>query len=90
MRNKIKHTIAAPTGTIASTRGRGRTAKTTYVSYRSSISPYAVIYTLDGGDTWTVNSWHSRVDLAEAQRRRLGYDGGDSNTRAFIIQPAIN
>lgn len=75
-----KHTITAPSGVF-----REQGGKATYVSRRNQIKPYAVVYTLDTGKSWAVNSWHGRRDLAEKERRRLGYDGYVT-ARAVIVR----
>jgi hypothetical protein len=86
--SRRRHTVTAPTGVfrsrVSSPYSVTETGQETYVSYRNQIKPWTVVYTLNGGHTWAVNSWHARRDLAERERRRLGYDGG--NAQAVVIQ----
>lgn len=80
----LKHTITAPSGVFYNNAKMTRT----YVSRRNKRMPFTVIYSLDSGKTWNINSWHSRRDLAEKERRRLGYEGYVT-AQAVIVKPKI-
>lgn len=92
MSRNAKHTITAPTGVfrarVSSPYAPTEKGKPIYVSRRNQLKPWAVAYTLNGGQTWVVNSWHSRRDLAERESRRLGYSGGTD--RAVILRADIS
>lgn len=84
-----KHTVIAPSGVfrdqVSSPYAAPEGGKSVYVSRRKRIKPFVVAYTLNGGASWAINSWHGRRDLAEKERRRLGYDEGDAAARAVIL-----
>ena len=93
--SRTKHTITAPSGVFRERVSSPHVTpaadygKTTYVSRRNQIKPWVVLYTLDTGKSWAVNSWHGRRDLAEKERRRLGYDGYVT-AQAVIVRATLD
>lgn len=89
--SRSRHTITAPSGIfrarVSSPYSTTESGKATYVSYRNQIKPFAVVYTLNGGHTWAINSWHGRRDLAERESRRLSnHYGDDQSAQVRIIR----
>jgi hypothetical protein len=87
--SRTKHTITAPRGVfrskVSSPYSLTETGKPTYASYRNQIKPWVVVYTLNGGGTWAINSWHSRRDLAEKENRRINNHYANSQAAEAVI-----